>query len=85
MPITTPPPAAPEIEELEEYDESDATRNGGLSFVGPIQTNIPTKTVTTAEQLNLENFVNISKAHENLPSNNGKKKKKKKKRAQAEV
>ncbi len=79
------PPAAPEIEQLEEYDELDATGNGKLSLLAANQTNIPAKTVN-AEQLNLENFINISKAHdENLSSNKGKKKKRKKKRTQAEV
>ena len=80
------PSDAPEIEKLEDYDESDATRNDGFSFFDSRRNNIQTKTVT-AEQINMENFINISKAHENLPSNSGKKKKKKKKkkRAQTEV
>ena len=54
------PSAAPDFANPGEY-ESDATRNDGLSFVGTSQTNLPTKTVT-ADQANLENFINMSKA-----------------------
>ena len=78
--MTPTPSAAPDFANPGEY-ESDATRNDGLSFVGTSQNNISSKKVAAAEA-NLENFINMSKAHDNLAAPSAGKKKKKK-RAQA--